>query len=445
MWNNTGRRGRRPRRSCRCRPTPPLLNRRRPARLASRASDPEVVRPAWAHNYDIYFGTAASRRCLRERESGAKHDDDHVSELRHAGAPLEHDLLLEDRLEDDGQPVGGGTGVELHHARIRTTSCRPAGRRPMSDPWVSPALRRTAAAGSRYRDRAANVWGTSDQFRFTYQSLTGDGRDRRARRAIAQVNSWSKAGVMIRSSLSASSAFTFMLVSASKGTAFQYRTSSGGSAASAAGTASAPPYWVAVVSRRQHHHWLSVGRRGHLDPVGSASIAMGSTVQIGLAVSSHDNTRVCTAAFDNVRSSGVAPLAVTSSSCGVAYSGAMPQLFLPLQIRSLTLANRIVVSPMCEYSSVDGFSNDWHFVHLGSRAVGGAALVMTEATAVIAEGRISPQDLGIYDPDRSRPGPHRPVHSFAAGARRHPAGACRAKGQHAAALGSVADSNTLNQ
>jgi len=75
----------------------------------------------------------------------------------------------------------------------------------------------------------------------------------------------------------------------------------------------------------------------------------------------------------------------------------MPQLFDPLQVRSLTLSNRIVVSPMCEYSSVDGFSNDWHLVHLGSRAVGGAALVMTEATAVTAEGRISPQDLGLYD------------------------------------------------
>jgi len=75
----------------------------------------------------------------------------------------------------------------------------------------------------------------------------------------------------------------------------------------------------------------------------------------------------------------------------------MPHLFDPIAFRSLTLANRIVVSPMCEYSSVDGFSNDWHLVHLGSRAVGGAALVFTEATAVTATGRISPQDLGIYD------------------------------------------------
>ena len=74
----------------------------------------------------------------------------------------------------------------------------------------------------------------------------------------------------------------------------------------------------------------------------------------------------------------------------------MPNLFEPFSSRGLTLPHRIVVSPMCEYSSDDGFANDWHLVHLGSRAVGGAALVITEATAVTAEGRISPQDLGIY-------------------------------------------------
>jgi 2,4-dienoyl-CoA reductase-like NADH-dependent reductase (Old Yellow Enzyme family) len=71
-------------------------------------------------------------------------------------------------------------------------------------------------------------------------------------------------------------------------------------------------------------------------------------------------------------------------------------LFTPLQLREVRLRNRIGVSPMCQYSSVDGFANDWHFVHLGSRAVGGAALVMTEATAVLAEGRISPEDLGLW-------------------------------------------------
>src|SRR5947209_6485506 len=77
--------------------------------------------------------------------------------------------------------------------------------------------------------------------------------------------------------------------------------------------------------------------------------------------------------------------------------GDAPLLFTPLTIRDVTFRNRIAVSPMCEYSSVDGFANDWHLVHLGSRAVGGAGLVFTEAAAVEARGRISPQDLGIYD------------------------------------------------
>jgi 2,4-dienoyl-CoA reductase-like NADH-dependent reductase (Old Yellow Enzyme family) len=77
--------------------------------------------------------------------------------------------------------------------------------------------------------------------------------------------------------------------------------------------------------------------------------------------------------------------------------GGMPHLFEPLQLRGLTLRNRIVVSPMCQYSCYEGFANDWHFVHLASRAVGGAALVFTEAAAVTPEGRISPEDLGIWD------------------------------------------------
>ena len=73
-----------------------------------------------------------------------------------------------------------------------------------------------------------------------------------------------------------------------------------------------------------------------------------------------------------------------------------PHLFQPFTIRSVTLRNRIGVSPMCQYSSQDGVATDWHFVHLGSRAVGGAGLVIAEATAVSPEGRISPGDAGIW-------------------------------------------------
>ncbi len=71
-------------------------------------------------------------------------------------------------------------------------------------------------------------------------------------------------------------------------------------------------------------------------------------------------------------------------------------LFTPWKLRDLELKNKIAVSPMCEYSAKDGHPTSWHFVHLGSRAVGGAALVMTEATAVQSVGRISPADTGIY-------------------------------------------------
>lgn len=72
-------------------------------------------------------------------------------------------------------------------------------------------------------------------------------------------------------------------------------------------------------------------------------------------------------------------------------------LFEPLRIRGVELRNRVGVSPMCQYSARDGFAGDWHLVHLGSFAIGGAGLVISEATAVVPEGRISPHDLGIWD------------------------------------------------
>lgn len=71
-------------------------------------------------------------------------------------------------------------------------------------------------------------------------------------------------------------------------------------------------------------------------------------------------------------------------------------LFTPLTLRGITIRNRIGVSPMCQYSSTDGFASDWHLVHLGQFATGGAGIVYTEATAVTPDGRISPQDLGIW-------------------------------------------------
>src|SRR5450759_5990584 len=78
---------------------------------------------------------------------------------------------------------------------------------------------------------------------------------------------------------------------------------------------------------------------------------------------------------------------------------AAAHLMTPLSIREITLRNRIAVSPMCQYSSEDGFAGDWHLVHLGSRAVGGAGLVCMEATAVAPRGRITLGDTGIWSPE----------------------------------------------
>lgn len=75
----------------------------------------------------------------------------------------------------------------------------------------------------------------------------------------------------------------------------------------------------------------------------------------------------------------------------------------PLSIKSLTIKNRIGMSPMCMYSSVDGFATEWHLVHYGTRAVGGAGLIIQEATAVVPEGRISPYDMGLWKDEQIAP------------------------------------------
>jgi 2,4-dienoyl-CoA reductase-like NADH-dependent reductase (Old Yellow Enzyme family) len=94
-----------------------------------------------------------------------------------------------------------------------------------------------------------------------------------------------------------------------------------------------------------------------------------------------------------------------AGQAGTEHDRKVPEIDLlsPLKIRGVTFRNRIAMSPMCQYSAQDGFANDWHLVHLGSRAVGGAALVMVEATAVTADGRITPGDLGIWKDEHIEP------------------------------------------
>lgn len=99
------------------------------------------------------------------------------------------------------------------------------------------------------------------------------------------------------------------------------------------------------------------------------------------------------------------PASVRGARADAAHDQELPEvdLLTPLTVRGVTFRNRIAMSPMCQYSAREGLANDWHLVHLGSRAVGGAALVFVEATAVTREGRISPADLGIWSDEHIEP------------------------------------------
>src|SRR5947208_9647276 len=99
------------------------------------------------------------------------------------------------------------------------------------------------------------------------------------------------------------------------------------------------------------------------------------------------------------------PGATHGCPAGADHDREVPEVDLlsPMTIRGVTLRNRIVMAPMCQYSAREGLADDWHLVHLGSRAVGGTALVVVEATAVTRDGRISPGDLGIWDDGHVEP------------------------------------------
>ncbi|MGE0454985.1 MAG: bifunctional salicylyl-CoA 5-hydroxylase/oxidoreductase [Vicinamibacteria bacterium] len=144
-----------------------------------------------------------------------------------------------------------------------------------------------------------------------------------------------------------------------------------------------PPlaFAFSLLSRSKRITWDNLARR---DPALVAAVAQDFARR-----NPHRDARVAVPAD--------APFAPAAASP----APAAPPAFQPFRLRGLTLANRIVVSPMCQYSSQDGLPNDWHLVHLGSRAVGGAGLVMTEATAVSRDGRISPGCAGIYEPEHA--------------------------------------------
>jgi phosphatidylserine/phosphatidylglycerophosphate/cardiolipin synthase-like enzyme len=155
----------------------------------------------------------------------------------------------------------------------------------------------------------ADVWGTSDQFQYAYRTLTGDGTIVARVTSIQNVHAWTKAGVMIRNSLSPSAAHAFMLVAASaaKGVPFQRRPADGAATVSSAGSLSTAPRWVRLVRAGNLITGYESANGVNWTVVGSDTFTMGSTVLIGLAVSSHVTGVNATATFDNVTISSSTP------------------------------------------------------------------------------------------------------------------------------------------
>ena len=165
--------------------------------------------------------------------------------------------------------------------------------------------------GTRFTVTAAgkDIWGQSDQFRFVYQQVTGDVEIIARVDSVTMANSWSKSGVMIRSSLAANAAHGFALVSAGKGVALQYRAQAAGASSNRAGPSMAPPRWVRLVRSGTNITASSSADGRSWSTIGSASIALGAVAYVGIATTSHNASAATTAVLSQV---GVTPLTLPS-------------------------------------------------------------------------------------------------------------------------------------
>ncbi len=201
--------------------------------------------------------------------------------------------------------TSASTTAAIDNAAVATTVASN-----LPSPWVDEDVGAVGASGSAQYDpgtatfmvrgSGADIWGTADAFNFVYEPLDGDGTIMARVASLTDVDRWSKAGVMIRDTLDASSAHAFMLVSAEKGVAFQWRGAAAATSSNVAGSVSAPPRWVKLERAGDQITGYESSDGTSWTEVTSQSIPMTGTVYVGLAVTSHDNGQLTTADFDDV-------------------------------------------------------------------------------------------------------------------------------------------------
>jgi phosphatidylserine/phosphatidylglycerophosphate/cardiolipin synthase-like enzyme/regulation of enolase protein 1 (concanavalin A-like superfamily) len=264
----------------------------------------------WAHVYDVYFGTSsnpplvAHDLALGPSQTGSDNKTYSLPVLQ-AGTVYYWKIV--------SKTMAGVTATGLVWSF--TTEGTSGGGGSLPSPWVDADVGAVGAPGSAsFADptftvtgAGDDVWGTADAFHFVYQTLDGDGTIVARVASVQNTAAWAKAGVMIRSSLSAGSAQAFMLVSAGKGVAFQRRLSNGATSLSTAGSASTAPRWVKLTRSGDTIRAYESSNGTSWTQVGSNTFSMPGSVLIGLAVSSHVSGVTCTTTFDGVSVTASAP------------------------------------------------------------------------------------------------------------------------------------------
>ncbi|HEY2907429.1 MAG TPA: phospholipase D-like domain-containing protein [Vicinamibacterales bacterium] len=263
---------------------------------------------AWAHVYDIYFGTSSPPPLFAANQNlGPDDPSKSTKQLQSVALPT----------------LSPGTKyfwqiVSKTMANVTKTgpvwSFTTAGTAPPSNlpsPWTDRDIGAVPIAGSAQYSSGtftitasgADVWGTADAFHFVYHTLTGDGSIQARVASVHEANAWSKAGVMIRESLAANSKHAFMLVSSAKGVAMQWRPATGGTSLNATGSASAPPRWVRLVRSGNTITGYESADGSSWTAISSQTISMASTVYVGLAATSHTTSATTSTQITNVTTS----------------------------------------------------------------------------------------------------------------------------------------------
>jgi phosphatidylserine/phosphatidylglycerophosphate/cardiolipin synthase-like enzyme/regulation of enolase protein 1 (concanavalin A-like superfamily) len=260
---------------------------------------------AWAHVYDIYFGTTSTPHLfLANQNLGPDDPTKSPKQLQSVALPTlapgtKYYWQIVSKTMANVSKVGPIWSFTT--AGTATASNLPS-------PWTDGDIGSVPIAGSAQyssgtftvRASGADIWGAADAFHFVYHALTGDGSIQARVGSVQETSTWAKAGVMIRESLAANAKHAFMLVSAAKGVAMQWRPATGGSTLNVTGSASAPPRWVRLVRSGSTITGYESSDGSTWKAVSSQTISMASTVYIGLAVTSHSTSASTTATITNV-------------------------------------------------------------------------------------------------------------------------------------------------